>query len=89
MIASRNGRLVDVLKCPCCGEAADKLAFRNLEAANPAGDVVTALVLACPHCNLVLGASVNPAEYVTALLRQIHVNKLEEATPNGSQTGGI
>jgi hypothetical protein len=60
-----------VLKCPCCGEAAKRLAFRNLEADGADGEIVTALVLACPNCSLVLGASVNPAEYVATLLRHI------------------
>jgi len=60
-----------VLKCPCCGAAAERLAFRNLEADGADGEIVTALVLACPNCSLVLGASVNPAEYVAALLRHI------------------
>jgi hypothetical protein len=28
-------------------------------------------VMACPHCDLVLGASVSPSEYVAAMLRNI------------------
>ena len=58
-------------KCPCCGKAAGHLGFRNVEAHGPGGEVVTAMVIACPSCDLVLGASVNPAEYVAAMLRQI------------------
>ena len=60
-----------VLKCPCCGVAADRLAFRNVEADGADGEIFTALVLACPACSLVLGASVSPAEYVATLLRHI------------------
>ena len=40
------------------------------------------MVLSCPGCDLMLGASVNPAEYVAAMLRQIRVNRGEdERTP--------
>jgi hypothetical protein len=59
-------------KCPCCGEAAGHLGYRNVEAHGPGGGVVMATVMACPHCDLVLGASVSPAEYVAAMLRNIH-----------------
>lgn len=61
-------------KCPCCGESAGHLGYRNVEARGPGGAVVMATVMACPHCELVLGASVSPAEYVAAMLRQIHGN---------------
>jgi hypothetical protein len=69
-----------VLKCPCCGEAAERLAFRNLEAHGADGEIVTALVLACPNCSLVLGASINPAEYVATLLRHIRSAAPESAS---------
>lgn len=68
-------------KCPCCGEAAGHLGYRNVEARGPAGAVVMATVMACPHCDLVLGASVSPAEYVAAMLRQIHTNSERNASP--------
>lgn len=61
-----------MLKCPCCGATADHLTFRNVEALGASGEVVTALVLSCPRCDLVLGASVNPSEYVAVLARHIH-----------------
>ena len=73
--------MLAVLKCPCCGEVAERLAFRNLEADGANGEIVTALVLACPNCSLVLGASVNPAEYVTALLRHIRSLAPDGARP--------
>jgi hypothetical protein len=66
------------MKCPCCGRTADHLVFRNLEARGPGDEVVTTMVLSCPGCDLMLGASVNPAEYVAAMLRQIRVNRGEE-----------
>ena len=67
-------------RCPCCGEAAGHLGYRNVEARGPGGGVVTATVMACPHCDLVLGASVSPAEYVAAMLRQIRAGAGTEAT---------
>ena len=71
--------MLAVLKCPCCGEIAERLAFRNLEADGADGGIVTALVLACPNCSLVLGASVNPAEYVATLLRHIRSRTGDDA----------
>ena len=69
------------VKCPCCGRTADHLVFRNLEAHGPNDEVVTTMVLSCPGCDLMLGASVNPAEYVAAMLRQIRVSRSEEERP--------
>ena len=76
------------LKCPCCGRTADHLAFRNLEARGPDNEVVTTMVLSCPGCDLMLGASVNPAEYVAAMLRQIRVNRGEEERPRPRVANG-
>jgi hypothetical protein len=66
------------LKCPCCGESAGHLAFSNLEAHGADGEIVIALVIACPNCSLFLGASVNPAEYVATMLRQIRSSRLND-----------
>ena len=54
--------LRDALKCPCCGEVADHLAYKNIEARGKEGRM-RAVVLACPSCDLLLGASISPAEY--------------------------
>jgi hypothetical protein len=70
--------MTPTLKCPCCGRTADHLVFRNLEAHGPNDEVVTTMVLSCPGCELMLGASVNPAEYVAAMLRQMRINRGEE-----------
>lgn len=69
------------LKCPCCGKTADHLVFRNVEARGPDEEVITSIVLSCPGCELVLGASVNPAEYVAAMLRQIRTRPDDEERP--------
>jgi hypothetical protein len=46
------------------------------------------MVLSCPGCELMLGASVNPAEYVAAMLRQIRVNRGEEERPRAKVANG-
>lgn len=69
------------LKCPCCGKSAEHLSYKNVEA-HGANGALTATVLACPKCDLVLGASINPSEYVAALLRQIRPH--ESAAPAAS-----
>ena len=46
------------------------------------------MVLSCPGCELMLGASVNPAEYVAAMLRQIRVNRDEEDRPRPHAVNG-
>ena len=69
------------LKCPCCGKTADHLVFRNVEARGPNEEVITSVVLSCPGCELVLGASVNPSEYVAAMLRQIRTRPEDEERP--------
>jgi C4-type Zn-finger protein len=69
------------LKCPCCGRTAEHLIFRNVEAHGPHDEVVTTMVLSCPGCELMLGASVNPAEYVAAMLRQIRARDDERPSP--------
>lgn len=58
------------LKCPCCGKSADHLAYKNVEARGAEG-ALAATVIACPKCDLVLGASIAPSEYVAALLKQM------------------
>jgi hypothetical protein len=63
--------VVQGLKCPCCGTASDHLSYRSVEARGPDGGVVSTLVLGCPGCDMMLGASVNPSEYVAAMLRQM------------------
>lgn len=73
--------MMAAVKCPCCGRTADNLVYRNVEAHGPDGEVVTTMVLSCPSCELMLGASVNPAEYVAAMLRQIRVARGEEDRP--------
>jgi hypothetical protein len=80
--------MVSTLKCPCCGRTADHLVFRNLEARGPNDEVVTTMVLSCPGCELMLGASVNPAEYVAAMLRQMRINRGEEERPRARVVNG-
>jgi uncharacterized C2H2 Zn-finger protein len=46
------------------------VAVKNVEARGEDG-ALTATVLACPRCDFVLGASINPIEYVAALMRQL------------------
>ena len=58
------------LKCPCCGNTSGHIAVKNVEARGEEG-ALTATVLACPRCDFVLGASINPIEYVAALMRQL------------------
>lgn len=58
------------LKCPCCGKTSAHIAVKNVEARGQES-ALTATVLACPRCDFVLGASINPIEYVAALMRQI------------------
>ena len=58
------------LKCPCCGKTSGHIAVKNVEARGEEG-VMAATVLACPRCDFVLGASINPIEYVAALVRQL------------------
>ncbi len=81
-------QLNGAFKCPCCGEAAGHLGYRNVEARGPGGAVVMATVMACPHCDLVLGASVSPAEYVAAMLRQIHRSS-EQGAAQPKQAEGL
>ena len=80
--------MMATMKCPCCGRTADHLVFRNLEARGPHDEVVTTMVLSCPGCELMLGASVNPAEYVAAMLRQMRVNRSEEERPRARVFNG-
>ncbi len=62
--------MIVALKCPCCGKSSGHIAVKNVEARGDDG-ALTATVLACPRCDFVLGASINPIEYVAALMRQI------------------
>jgi hypothetical protein len=73
--------VLQVMKCPCCGRAAEHLAFRNIEAHGPDDEVISTIVLACPGCDLMLGASINPSEYVAAMLRQIRNNRMDDEPP--------
>ena len=77
------------LKCPCCGRTAEHLVFRNVEAHGPNEEVVTTMVLSCPGCELMLGASVNPAEYVAAMLRQIRTRPDDDERPFRQRANGI
>jgi hypothetical protein len=76
------------LKCPCCGKAAERLSYRNVEAQGPDGEVVMTLIIACPSCNLVMGASVNPAEYVAAMLRHLRATPEEPQRSRLVEAGG-
>lgn len=58
------------VKCPCCGRPSDHLAVKNVAARGEDG-ALTAIVLARPRCDFVLGASINPIECVAVLMRQI------------------